>query len=92
VGIVEGFMRSANANQIARYVGSRTVYRYSDIADMCLRSKRDTLAIKFRYVKQLESSIGVKELKENFVLNGTPQSITKVKPEGVKWIKQKLQM
>lgn len=92
IGIVEGFMRSADANQVARYVGSRTVYRYSDIADMCLRSKRDTLAIKFRYVKQLESSIGVKELKENFVLNGSPQSITKVKPEGVKWIKQKLQM
>jgi len=92
LGIVEGFMRSTDANQIARYVGSRTVYRYSDIADMCSKSKRDTLAIKFRYVKHLEASIGVRELKENSILNGAPQSITKVKPEGIEWIKQKLQM
>jgi hypothetical protein len=59
---------------------------------MCTKSKRDTLAIKFRYVKHLESSIGIKELKENSVLNGAPQSITKIKPEGVEWIRQKLKM
>lgn len=92
LGIVESFIRSTDANQIARYVGSRTVYRFSDIVDMCKRSKRDTLAIKFRYVKNLESGIGIKELKENSVLNGAPQSITRIKPEGIEWIKQKLQM
>ena len=92
IGIVESFIRSTDANQIARYVGSRTVYRYADIANMCTKSKRDTLAIKFRYVKHLESSIGIKELKENSVLNGAPQSITKIKPEGVEWIRQKLKM
>ncbi|MBC2704684.1 GNAT family N-acetyltransferase [Desulfobacula sp.] len=92
IGIVESFIRSTDANQIARFVGSRTVYRYVDIADMCMKSKKDTLAIKFRYVKNLESSIGIKELKKNSVLNGAPQSITKIKPERVEWIKQKLQM
>ncbi len=92
LGIIEGYIRSSDANEIARYVGSRTVYRYADIADMCQKSKIDTLAIKFRYVKHFEPSIGIKDLQTSFVLNGPPQSITKLKPEGTRWIRQKLQM
>lgn len=92
LGIIESYIRSTDPNLIARYVGSRTVYKYVDIVDMCKESKRATLAIKFRYVKQLEPSIGIKELKDNFILNGPPQSITKLNPEGTEWIKQKLQM
>ncbi len=92
LGIIESFRRSNDANKIARYVGSRTVYRYADIVEMCKSSKRSTLAIKFRYIKHLESGIGINELKENFVLNGAPQSITKLKPEGIGWIKKKIQM
>lgn len=92
LGIVESYIRSSDANEIARYVGSRTVYRYSEIANICQKSKKDTLAIKFRYVKPVDPGIGIKYLTINSVLNGPPQSITKLKPEGTRWIRQKLQM
>lgn len=92
LGIIESYIRSSDANEIARYVGSRTVYRYSEISKMCQKSKRETLAIKFRYVKPVDPGINMKDLKKHNVLNGPPQSITKLKPEGTVWIKQKLKM
>jgi L-amino acid N-acyltransferase YncA len=91
LGIVEDYTRSSDANIIARYVGSRTVYKFTDIVKLC-QSKRQTLAIKFRYVKCFDDEIGIKELIENTILNGPPQSITVLQPEGTEWIRQKLQM
>ena len=33
IGVVEGTLRSTNPNEIARYVGTRTVYPYSEIVN-----------------------------------------------------------
>jgi len=89
LGIIEDTIKSSNPNEIARYVGSRTVYRYSDIVKLC---NKPTLAIKFRYVKGLEAPIRLNELIKNTVLKGAPQSVTKLDSKGIKWIKKKLKM
>ena len=48
MGVAEGSLRSPNADEIAAYVGKRTVYRYQEIADMC--EQGEVLAILFRQV------------------------------------------
>ncbi len=87
IGSVEDFIRTTNPNEIARHVGSRTVYSYNSIAEFCIKP---TLAIRFRYVKGLTTPLGLKELKRSGVVKGAPQSIMKLKQEGVNWIKTRL--
>lgn len=89
IGVVEDTLRSTDANTIARYVGSRTVYRYQDIVDLC---KKPTLSVKFRLAKGFNRPILLKELKANNVLKGAPQSISRLSSEGVTWIKEKIEM
>jgi GNAT superfamily N-acetyltransferase len=88
LGVVEDTFRSDDPNAVARYVGSRTVYRYRDIIQLC---QKPTLAIKFRFVKGL-APISLGEMQANSVLKGVPQSILRVHEEGVKWIKAKIEM
>jgi len=47
VGVTEDTLVSRSAIEIARFVGKRTVYKYSDIEDMC---QKDVLAILFSRV------------------------------------------
>lgn len=89
IGVIEGTLRSTDPNEIARYVGTRTVYPYSEIVAMCIKP---TLAVKFRYAKRVNMPILLKELKSNGVLKGAPQSITKLPIEGLSWIKEKIEM
>ncbi len=88
LGVVEDTLRSDDPNALARYVGSRTVYRYRDIVQLC---RKPTLAIKFRFVKGLRP-IFFGEMQANSVLKGVPQSISRIHKEGVKWIKAKIGM
>lgn len=88
IGVVEESLRTSNVDEIARYVGTRTVYSYDDIENLC---KKMTLAIKFRFVKGL-NQIPLKELKKNEIIKGAPQSITKIPKERVQWIKEKIGM
>jgi hypothetical protein len=89
IGAIEDILRTANPNAIARHVGSRTVYSFDRIAEFC---KKPTLAIRFRYVRGLETPIQLNELKKSGVIKGAPQSIMKLKQEGVEWIKKRLSM
>ncbi|MCP3875088.1 MAG: EVE domain-containing protein [Desulfobacteraceae bacterium] len=89
IGAVEDTLRSSNPDEIARHVGSRTVYSFDNIVDFC---HKPTLAIRFRYVKGLSLPIRLNELKRKGVIRGAPQSITRLRPEGVEWIRTKLSM
>lgn len=86
IGVVEDVKRSSIPDVIARFVGTRTVYRYQDIVDLC---QKPTLAIKFRFVKGVKP-ISLAELKTNGCLKGAPQSISKLPFKGIKWIQGKL--
>lgn len=89
IGIVEDSIRTSNPNEIARHVGSRTVYSFNSIVEFC---HKPTLVIRFRYVKGLDVSIRLNELKKAGIINGAPQSIMKLKHEGVEWLKTRLNM
>ena len=89
IGIVEDLIRTSNPTEIARHVGSRTVYSFNSIVEFC---HKPTLAIRFRYVKGLDVSIRLSELKKAGIIKGAPQSIMKLKQEGVEWLKTRLSM
>lgn len=89
IGSIEDSIRTTNPNEIARYVGSRTVYDFKSIATFC---KRPTLAIRFRYVKGLTTPIRLNELKIFGVVKGAPQSIMKLEQKGIEWIKARLKI
>jgi len=89
IGAVEDTLRSSNPDEIARHVGSRTVYSFNNIVDFC---HKPTLAIRFRYVKSLNPPIRLNELKQKKIITGAPQSIIRLRQEGVEWIKTKLSM
>ena len=89
LGAVEDTLRSSNPDKIARHVGSRTVYSFDSIVDFCYKP---TLAIRFRYVKEFNPPVRLNELKKKGIIRGAPQSIMKIRQEGVEWIKTKLSM
>lgn len=89
IGAVEDTLRSSNPDEIARHVGSRTVYSFDSIVDFC---HKPILAIRFRYVKGLNQPIRLNELKQKRIIKGAPQSIMKLRQEGVEWIRTKLSM
>jgi hypothetical protein len=89
LGVVEDTLRSSDPEEIARYVGTRTVYSYEEIRKFC---EKETLAIRFRYAKGLEPAIRLKEIKKAQLIHGAPQSISKLKEKTVKWIQQKIKM
>jgi len=88
IGVVEELRRSSDPDDIARYVGTRTVYKYQDIEELC---KKQTLAIKFRFVKGL-SVIPLSDLIADKIIKGSPQSILKLSKKGVEWIQKRISM
>lgn len=89
LGIVEDTLRLDNADEIARYVGKRTVYTYKEIENMC---NREVLVIKFRLVCFFKEPVRLKTLLDKKVINGQPQSITKIGEEGIHWLQEQIQM
>lgn len=87
IGVVEGTLISPSPIEIARYVGKRTVYAFSDIEKMC---KHEVLAILFRQSRILKKPITIKELKENGVVLAAPQSIMTVQEEASEWIQNRI--
>lgn len=90
IGIVEGVMRSNNPENIARFVGKRTVYSYSEIEEMC--RNHDTLAFLFRLVNLVDPKIPLQTLMANGIMKRQPQSISALKNEGIQWLRQQIGM
>jgi hypothetical protein len=88
IGVVEETLRSQDPNEITRFVGTRTVYPYSEIVELC---KKPTLAVKFRYAQRFNKPLILKDLKKHRVLKGAPQSISRLQDEGLSWIKEKIE-
>jgi ribosomal protein S18 acetylase RimI-like enzyme len=89
VGVVEQTLVSRSVDEIAAFVGTRTVYSRREIADLC-RQPREVLAILFRFDRALSEPIAVAELIAAGHLNGTVQSITQMSQEAVAWLRQQL--
>jgi len=94
VGVVEKTVRSSNPAEIVAAVGRRTVYTADDVARMCKDDKerpREVLAILFRQDRFVTEPWTLPVLKQHRVLNGAPQTITKVRSEeGIQWVHRQL--
>ena len=88
VGVTESWIRTPDPTKIIEFVGKRTVYTKLEIEKMV---GSGTLAILFRYAT-VDVRISYDELIDHQCLAGVPQSITKIKPDGIEWIHQQLGM
>lgn len=84
LGTVEDTLVSSSATEVARYVGKRTVYRFTEIEALC--EQGEVLAILFRQSRVLRDPKGLNELRANGVLSSAPQSIVTVPGRGVNWL------
>lgn len=52
--------------------------------------KKQVLAVKFRLVRPLKEFINIETLRRNGIVNGQPQSITKISSENIEWLKSQV--
>lgn len=86
IGVVESSLRSNDGVALVEFVGQRTVYSKREVEEM---AAQETLAILFRQVL-LNCRIKIDDLIAAGVLIAPPQSITKLKPQAVEWIRKTL--
>ncbi len=79
IGVVDDFLTSQNAEEIAGQVRRRTVYNMGEIAAM---AEKPTKVLTFRLVKHFTTPITFVWLKENGIVNGNIQSIQKIDEAG----------
>jgi len=90
IGVVERTMRTAQAERILSFVGRRTVYSAEDVVGMC-QGGHNVLATLFRHDHFLSQPWSLRELIAASVLNGAPQSVTRIKSErGLEWLSQQM--
>lgn len=88
VGVVDDFLVSGSPAAIARYVGKRTVYAYSEIERM---AAKPILAILFRLSRILKKSWPLDLLTRSGIIQTAPQSIVHVRrPEALSWLATQL--
>jgi hypothetical protein len=87
IGIIEEWVRARTPSIIASFVGTRTVYKYTEIESMC---QKPLLAIKFRYALPIKKIVTLKELTANRIIGGPPQSITLVDEKGKEWLRNRI--
>lgn len=84
-GIVERSERLRNSEAIISITGRRTVYRQSQIEEMC-KGGKDILVLLFRQAENFPKEIRFVDLQRQKLVNGVPQSITKLSKEAREWI------
>jgi len=75
IGVVESYDTFQDAETIARCVKRRTVYSMDEITEM---AKKSTRVMLFRVIKHLKEPLRQDFLKNNKIMSGAPQSITKI--------------
>ncbi len=88
IGVAEKTLVSSNANEIARFVGKRTVYSYAEIQGM---TSETVLAILFRLARVLNDRLSLDSLMKHAILTAAPRSIVTVKEEGIAWLRERLE-
>ena len=89
IGVAEDATVHSDSHTIAQSVGSRTVYSFSEIEGL---AKKAVLTVRFRYVGGILNPIALSELETNMLLNGPPQSISRIPTEKVSWLKTHIRL
>lgn len=87
VGVAEETLVSSDATEIARFVGTRTVYSLRDIQTM---APKTVLAILFRQSRVLMPAVSIARLKEADVLRSPPQSVVTAPDSSMPFVAQLL--
>ena len=87
IGVVENTKISVDPDEIACFVGKRTVYSYQAIKDL---SRSEVLSILFRQAFNLNEPIGISGLIEKGFLGGPPQSISSLSEPAKKCLLEKI--
>ncbi|MGB3482465.1 MAG: GNAT family N-acetyltransferase [Mycobacterium sp.] len=89
VGVVEDIFRTSSPDEVLNLVGGRTVYGPTDIAQLASHSSQ-VLVILFRQDRIVDPEWTLAELQDHDVLKAPPQTVTKVKEAGTRWVHQQL--
>jgi L-amino acid N-acyltransferase YncA/predicted nucleic acid-binding protein len=89
IGVAEKTLVSSHPNEIASFVGKRTVYSYAEIEKM---TSKPVLAILFRLARVLDDRLSLDSLIEHAILTAAPRSIVTVKEEGIAWLRKRLEL
>ena len=83
-GIVEKLRRSSNAEEIVSIVGKRTVFQITELEEKC--KSGENLIILFRQTDSLTRPISLTELLKNELVNGVPQTITRLNEDAKNYL------
>ena len=87
LGVVEATVRSSDPDVVAKHVARRTVYSLTEIRAMC---RSEVLVILFRQARILEPPLSSDELMKEKVFSRPPQSVMRLKGDGLVWLRNRL--
>lgn len=91
LGVVEATLVTALPADLAHFVGQRTVYSLQEIESMC--RKQEVLAVLFRQASGvITQPITLDDLMTCGALTAAPQSITRIRAEGLEWIRDQIEL
>lgn len=91
LGVVEATLVSTVPVELVHFVGQRTVYSLREIESMCRR--REVLAVLFRQASGvITQPITMDDLLTCGALTAAPQSITRIRAEGLGWIRDQIEL
>jgi hypothetical protein len=90
VGVITGLHLTQNHNQLAQITAGRSAY--TDQQLRVLAAHNPVRAIDFLLVGHLEQRIPRSDLLANGILNGSPQSVTKIRPQSYAALKHLLNL
>jgi ribosomal protein S18 acetylase RimI-like enzyme/predicted RNA-binding protein with PUA-like domain len=91
IGVVEDVHVLSEAPAIVQVAGKRMLYTYADIRRIA-EDGSQVLVIGFRQARVIGSPVLYRELKEQGVLKGAPQTVTSIGEEAATWLAQRLQL
>lgn len=77
IGVLQEFRKIDNFEDLKEMAGRRSVYSDDELQDI-VQQKSNASALNFFYSEHLDTPIEYKQLKECGLLNGPPQSITRI--------------
>jgi hypothetical protein len=83
VCVVEDVLVSANAMEIARFVGKLTVYDYEEIRRM---AEKPVLAVLFRLARILDMPWPLELIKSSGIVRAHPQSFASIPKGASEWL------
>lgn len=87
VGVVEQTLVSADAAEVARFVGNRTVYSFAEIARM---ATKPILSLRFRFARAIPEPWKLDLLIRSGIVKRHPQSFMELQEKAVDWIANQL--